>query len=447
MVLEINNNPWRCTCDIVEVLKWAESRREQQPAHKPVKCLEGQQYRTLWTMAGGNRSCTESKTTEMPRAVRDDGAAGCPAGCSCNTVDGFVNSRSVKCSYLGLLDIPAVLRLWDLRTLDLSNNEVNILKNVSFSNYSRLSSLILSYNKVEEIEINAFAGLQMMRDIDLSYNKLKSFKPTIFSSNPVLEKVYLRGNSLVNLPSDFPILISTSVSSLDLSSCSLTTINPVTFSSLPSLYDLDLSSNNLQTISLRALEKVPDLMVLELNNNPWSCNCDIAEVIQWAESRREQQQAHKPVKCFEGQYRTLWTMAGGNRSCSESKTTERVVARDREFTTDLVITSETEHGAAAEKETAGWPILLSWNVNTLMSFVILPITVVVAVFVSLIAVNYVVKRCKDHRTQHDIREKYNHVTASSYEVPLLKIQLTADITKQHACYENKSSDPVGGTCI
>jgi heme/copper-type cytochrome/quinol oxidase subunit 2 len=43
------------------------------------------------------------------------------------------------------------------------------------------------------------------------------------------------------------------------------------------------------------------------------------------------------------------------------------------------------------------------NVNTLMVFVILPITLGVAVFVSLIAVNYIAKRGKDRRTQHDIQ--------------------------------------------
>ena len=123
----------------------------------------------------------------------------------------------------------------------------------------------------------------------------------------------LRGNNLVYLSSEFLIAISTSISFLYLSFCSLTTIHPVTFSRRPSLYDLDLSSNNLQTISLRALEKVPDLSLMELNNNRWTCNCDIVEVMQWAETRREQQPAHKPVKCLEEgqQYRTLCTMAGG----------------------------------------------------------------------------------------------------------------------------------------
>ena len=474
-ILGLNNNPWRCNCDIVEVMQWAELRRGQQPAHKPFKCLEGQQYRTLWTMAGANRSCSESKTTELLGAVGDDGAARCPAGCSCSTVDGYVNSREVKCSSLGLSDVPAMLNLWTLHTLDLSKNEISILKNARFSNFSRLSSLILSYNKVEVIEINAFAGLEMMRDIDLSYNKLQSFSPKIFSSNPVLEKVSLRGNSLVYLSSDLPILISNSISSLYLSSCSLSKIYPVTFSSLPSLYDLDLSSNNLTTISLRTLEKVADLRILDLNNNPWRCNCDIVEVMQWAQLRRGQQPAHKPVKCLEGQqYRTLWTINGGSKSCTESKTTEPVVARDREFTTDMTVdlpimpvgiapplktssgttllqvienavTSEAELRPAPESETGGWASLLSWNVNTLIIFVSLPFTVGGAVFVSLIAVNYIKKRCRNRHPQHHIQEKYNHKAAFFSNVPLLNTQLTADITRQHAEYENRGSYSVGGT--
>ena len=167
-------------------------------------------------------------------------------------------------------------------------------------------------------------------------------------------------------------------------------------------------------------------------------------------------------------------MAGGNRSCSEYKTTEKVVARDREFTTDMAVdlpitlkgiaphvnaspgtilqrvienavTSEAELRPAPESETGRSASLLSWNVNTLMLFVILPITLGVAVFVSLIAVNYVVKRVKDHRTQHDIQEKYNPVTSFSSSVPLLKTQQTTDITKQHAGYENRNSYSVGGT--
>jgi hypothetical protein len=167
-------------------------------------------------------------------------------------------------------------------------------------------------------------------------------------------------------------------------------------------------------------------------------------------------------------------MAGGNRSCSESKTTEPVVARDSEFTTDMAVhltimsvgtalpltaspgttlqrvienavTSEPELGAAPESETGGWASLLSWNINTLMVFVILPITLGGAVFVALISVHYIVKRGKDNRNQHHIQENYNRVVASFSDLPLLKTQLTACISKQHPGYENRCSDGVGGT--
>jgi hypothetical protein len=158
-------------------------------------------------------------------------------------------------------------------------------------------------------------------------------------------------------------------------------------------------------------------------------------VMQWAESRREQQPAHKPVRCLEGQeYRTLWTMAGGNRSCNESKITEPVVERDREFTTDLevdisitskvtaphvktspgttfqpvietAVTSEVELRSAPESEKGGWASLLSWIFIAVTFFLILPITFGVAMFLSLMVVNYIVKRVKDHRTQQDIQKK------------------------------------------
>ena len=68
------------------------------------------------------------------------------------------------------------------------------------------------------------------------------------------------------------------------------------------------------------------------------------------------------------------------------------------------VTLEGELRPAPESETGGWASLL-WKVNTLTVFVFLPITLGAALFVSLTAVNCVVKRCKDRRTQDDTQEK------------------------------------------
>lgn len=400
-------------------------------------------------------------------------AGGCPENCHCSTRDGNANSRTVKCSYLNLSGIPEMLHATTVNTLDLSNNGISILINASFSSFSRLLTLILSSNEVEVIEINAFAGLGKMMDINLSYNNLQSLNPEIFFSNPELENVSLKGNPIVFLSSSSPILISNSVSSLDLSSCSVTTIHPETFSRLPKLYSLDLSSNFLQTISVSTFQNLPDLTILELNNNRWKCNCDVLEVMQWAESRREQHSAPKPVRCLEGQYRTLWTIARGNRSCRESKTTEPVVVRNREFTTGMAVDSRIMSVGIAPTlktspltilqrdmknegkndgdlvavpgcETGGWASLLSWNVNTLMVFVILPFTLCGAVFVSLMAVNYIKKRCRNHHPQHHIQEKCNHVAAFSSSLPLLTTQLPTELRETQAGHENRSSDGYRG---
>jgi hypothetical protein len=109
------------------------------------------------------------------------------------------------------------------------------------------------------------------------------------------------------------------------------------------------------------------------------------------------------------------------------------------------VTSEDELRLEPESKTEGWASLLFLNGNPLTVFVILPVTLGVALFVSLIAVNYIVKRVMDHRTQHNIQEKYNHVTAFFSKVPLLKNQRTVNITRQHAGYENEDSYGVGGT--
>jgi len=224
------------------------------------------------------------------------------------------------------------------------------------------------------------------------------------------------------------------------------------------------------------LQNLPDLEILELNNNRWNCNYDVLEVMQRAESRREQAPADKPVKCLEGQqYRELWKMAVGKRSCSESKTSELVVTRDREFTTDMAVdlpimsvgiagtlktspvttlqqvignsvTSEAEPRPAPESKMGGWASLLSWNVNSLTVFVFLLITLVGVVFVFLRAVNYITKICRNHHPQHHRQGEVSYVAArSDVALPLLKTQPTADITKPDAGYENRSSYIVVGT--
>jgi len=105
------------------------------------------------------------------------------------------------------------------------------------------------------------------------------------------------------------------------------------------------------------------------------------------------------------------------------------------------VTSEAELGALPESKAGSWASLLPWNVNTLMVFVIQPITLGGAVFVALIAVNYITKKCRVLRPQRHIQGEDNHIASClDSAVPFLNPQLEADLTNQALGYVNRSSE-------
>jgi hypothetical protein len=63
--LQLDNNRWACSCDVIELMQWTNKSRGHLPAHRPIKCLQGGKYRTLWTAAGKGISCKESTTPTL----------------------------------------------------------------------------------------------------------------------------------------------------------------------------------------------------------------------------------------------------------------------------------------------------------------------------------------------------------------------------------------------
>ncbi|XP_045188915.2 adhesion G protein-coupled receptor A3-like isoform X2 [Mercenaria mercenaria] len=94
--------------------------------------------------------------------------------------------------------------------LDLSKNEISVLRKESFSQLSDLQRLDLSHNRITLIEPGAFEGLSELRRLDLSNNNLGSINGSIFSGLPNLQKLMLSFNKLNTIPdgtfSDLPAL-------------------------------------------------------------------------------------------------------------------------------------------------------------------------------------------------------------------------------------------------
>jgi Leucine-rich repeat (LRR) protein len=259
-----------------------------------------------------------------------------------------------------------------------------------FKDYRILETLVLSDNEIDVVDSRAFSGIGMLINIDLSNNNLPFIPFSIFSDNPVLESVSFRGNPLVYVPDSSPIFSSPSVISLDLSFCSLTSINSKTFSQLPGLQVLDLYSNNLREIRKDMFKPLTELVVIDLGNNFWKCDCDIVKVLSYLSERRQSRLLdgeHKPVKCFDaGVYKTIWTAANKNKVCAEQSPVISSTTIPTESSNILEPKENKEETATAG---SWWGELLSWNTNTFLVFIILPVMLGIATLVSLITVNCV----------------------------------------------------------
>jgi hypothetical protein len=133
------------------------------------------------------------------------------------------------------------------------------------------------------------------------------------------------------------------------------------------------------------------LIVLDLGNNSWECDCGLVEVLNWLYGRRKSRGLdgeHTPVRCAEGgEYRTIWTAANRNKSCTKQSTVISATTIPTELS-QILQTEENEEEIPA----AGMRLdeLLSWNINTVLVFIILLLMLAAAVFVALVGDNCVI---------------------------------------------------------
>ena len=93
----------------------------------------------------------------------------CPRGCRCSPTEG--QGLSVDCSGLGLTLVPRNLPP-NTTILNLSENHIYTLGNVTYTELPRLSLLDLSSNGIVSIDDDAFLGLDTLKTLKLQNNSL-----------------------------------------------------------------------------------------------------------------------------------------------------------------------------------------------------------------------------------------------------------------------------------
>jgi Leucine-rich repeat (LRR) protein len=88
----------------------------------------------------------------------------------------------------------AFFDLNSIEKLDLSYNDIEIIKANTFKGLIKLKHLNLSFNKINKIDKSAFKELICLEKFDLSFNNLKFIPKNSFSSLVNLKELNLIGN-------------------------------------------------------------------------------------------------------------------------------------------------------------------------------------------------------------------------------------------------------------
>ncbi|XP_046383215.1 SLIT and NTRK-like protein 2 [Ischnura elegans] len=199
--------------------------------------------------------------------------------------DNYLTSARTDEDFPGLFSEPN-----NAEHLDLSDNLFKHIPRNFFSSLTSLVSLNLSKNPLLGWEEGAFSELSHLEVLDLSLTHLLHLRPDSFVKNLAkdlglfsqgstsAEKVINNTNNKASNYS-FHILHLKTLKVLDLSKAGILSLPNNTFSGTPSLEKLDLSNNILRMLDLNMLKAhLHNLTYLDLSNNPWRCDCKMAEL-------------------------------------------------------------------------------------------------------------------------------------------------------------------------
>lgn len=124
----------------------------------------------------------------------------------------FRNCTSLKeldLSSNQLTDVPAAVRdLKNLKSLDLGENRISILRNESFDNLLQLTGLRLMDNLISNITNGIFYSLRGLHVLNLAKNKIQHIERGAFDKNQEIEAIRLDKNLLTDINGIFASLNS-----------------------------------------------------------------------------------------------------------------------------------------------------------------------------------------------------------------------------------------------
>ncbi|KAF7270886.1 uncharacterized protein LOC143204824 [Rhynchophorus ferrugineus] len=153
----------------------------------------------------------------------------------------------------------------NLKSIDLSQNNISHLENYQFGNFSSLLQMNLSFNRITDLPRYVFKN-QKLRSLSLSHNLLQALPFQVFATEHMTE-LDLSYNYLATFLDHF-FKFNKYIEVLLLNNNRITKLTSNALADLAELRHLDLSNNLLSSFSKGLFDSLNKLQYLNLANNP-----------------------------------------------------------------------------------------------------------------------------------------------------------------------------------
>ncbi|XP_023330156.1 slit homolog 2 protein [Eurytemora carolleeae] len=170
----------------------------------------------------------------------------CPLKCKCS-------KGTVDCRSLGLTEVPSILP-FDTLELRLEKNQITHLPSYAFASAPNLKRMI------SEMAEETFKSNSKLTTLIFYDNELEVLPPGLFEGLHHLHMLLLNKNKLTCIP-------------------------PHSFQDQKNLVLVSLFDNNLQGLPNNLFKPLENIKTLHLGLNPWDCNCELAWLSSFLNSR------------------------------------------------------------------------------------------------------------------------------------------------------------------
>lgn len=154
-----------------------------------------------------------------------------------------------------------------LQMLDLSHNDINIIKGSPFRDLNSLNALNMTSNAITQLDEQTFVGLGKLQALQLTNNHISNIQSNTFGALRSIVRMDLSANAIQTLSGNIFGNQILPLEKLFVQKNYIHTIQAHTFDSVPYVNFLSVAHNRITTLDANLFEPLKYLKKLQLQNN------------------------------------------------------------------------------------------------------------------------------------------------------------------------------------